>query len=240
MWLRDSSNQVQSYLALLAASNSSDSLASLYRGVINLQSRYILTDPFCNAFQPPIESGIGPAINSAALQDVVEPAYSNQSVFECKYELDSLAAFLQVSAEYYNATKDLAFFEKYQWINAVESILSLAENMTIGTYAGNGTVNISPYTFMRTTTAGTETLTNKGLGNPVQAGTGLVRSDFRPSDDACMYELFIPGKYRHPISRTAFNKRSQHDVRALPGSNHNHNGCHWWAERPRRSNGKHG
>jgi len=192
MWLRDSSNQMQSYLPLLNASNSTDSIASLYRGVINLQARYLLTSPYCNSFQPPVESGIKPAVNGAASNDVVTPPYNNQSVFECKYELDSLAAFLQISADYYNVTEDLSFFQRYQWTKAMTAVLDVADSMMISTYASNGSVNVSPYTFTRETTRSTETLANDGIGNPVQNGTGLVRSAFRPSDDSTIFQLFIP------------------------------------------------
>jgi meiotically up-regulated gene 157 (Mug157) protein len=192
MWLRDSSNQMQSYLPLLNASSDPNSIASLYRGVINLQARYLLTSPYCNSFQPPVESGIAPAANDAGSLDTVYPAYSNSSVFECKYELDSLAAFLQISTDYYNATGDLEFFSKYNWIQGIEQVLKVAQNMTTPTYAPDGMVLESPYTFTRYTTRSTETFSNDGLGNPVANGTGLIRSGFRPSDDSTIFQFYIP------------------------------------------------
>ncbi|KAB2576606.1 putative duf1237 domain-containing protein [Lasiodiplodia theobromae] len=192
MWLRDSANQMQSYLPVLNASDSPDSIASLYRGVINLQARYLLTSPYCNSFQPPVESGIAPDTNPSASEDTVKPSYSNTSVFECKYELDSLAAFLEVSDNYYNATQDLDFFGKFQWISAIQAVMKVAKDMQTPTYGADGQVLDSPYTFTRLTTRATETLANDGLGNPVNNGTGLIRSAFRPSDDSTIFQLFIP------------------------------------------------
>ena len=80
MWLRDSANQMQSYLPLLTPDSSNNSIASLYRGVINLQARYILEAPHCNSFQPPVESNIAPSVNGASSDDTVFPGYSNTSV----------------------------------------------------------------------------------------------------------------------------------------------------------------
>ena len=192
MWLRDSANQLQSYLSLLEPSSDFNSIASLYRGCINLQSRYINTSPWCNAFQPPSESCIGIANNNHGSTDEVTPSYSNQSVFECKYELDSLAAFLQISTDYHTATKDLDFFSRYQWVPTIQTILTTVNNLTNGTYDEAGRVLDQPYTFQRLAIAATETLANEGRGNPVRGGTGLVRSAFRPADDATIYQLFIP------------------------------------------------
>ncbi|TRX95634.1 hypothetical protein FHL15_003592 [Xylaria flabelliformis] len=192
MWLRDSANQMRSYKSLLKANTSTDSLAGLFRGAINLQARYIIQNPYCNSFQAPPESGLPPQHNGAADTDAVSPSYSSSFVFECKYELDSISAFLQLSSDYYEKTQDAAFFGKFKWIQAVQTILNVAQGLLVGTYADDGSVNTSPYTFQRTTTAGTETLSNSGIGNPVKSGTGLVRSAFRPSDDATIYQLFIP------------------------------------------------
>jgi uncharacterized protein len=192
MWLRDSANQMQSYLSLLKPSTSNNSLASLYRGVINLQARYIIENPYCNSFQPPAESGVPPSVNGAASDDTVKPPYNNNTVFECKYELDSLAAFLEISTNYYTATNDIAFFGKYQWLTAVRTILNVTTGMMIPTYADDGSVNDSPYTFTRLTSTAADTLANSGIGNPTGGGTGLIRSAFRPSDDSTIYQLFIP------------------------------------------------
>ncbi|KAI1410371.1 glycoside hydrolase family 125 protein [Hypoxylon sp. FL1857] len=192
MWLRDSANQMRSYKSLLKADDSPDSLASLFRGAINLQARYILRNPYCNAFQAPTESGLPPQDNGYADTDKVTPPYNTSFVFECKYELDSISAFLQLSYDYYSKTKDSDFFGKFQWVNAVQTILNVTEGLLIGTYADDGSVNESPYTFQRGSTSATETLTNSGAGNPVKGGTGLVRSAFRPSDDSTIYQLFIP------------------------------------------------
>ena len=195
MWLRDSANQLASYLPFLTPSSSKNSLASLFRGVINLQSRYLsekTSSPFCNSFQPPPESGIPPATNSAASSDVVFPPYSPDKVFECKYELDSLAAFLQVSSHYWSATNDTAFFGKFQWLDAVTTVLETAKKMMTPTYSQEGKVLDSPYTFTRMTTRTTETLANDGLGSPVARDTGLIRSAFRPSDDSTIYQFLVP------------------------------------------------
>lgn len=185
MWLRDSANQVQPYRSLIKANDSSpDGLASLFRGVINIQARYLLLGPFCNAFQAPVESDIPPAENGAAVGVTVKPAYDDSKVFECKYELDSLAAFLEVSTDYYAATNDVQFFGKFQWLSAVRAVLDTAKAMLTPTYGEDGRVLESPYTF----TPGL----NGGVGSPVANGTGLIRSTFRPSDDNTLYQLFIP------------------------------------------------
>ncbi|KAK5659019.1 hypothetical protein OQA88_1106 [Cercophora sp. LCS_1] len=189
MWLRDSTNQLETYTSLLTSS--SHELAPLFRGAINLQSRYILSDPYCNSFQPPSESGIPPAHNDASKTDRVFPHYSDVTVFECKYELDSLASFLQLSNSYYTATKDASFFGKHKWKETIQTILDTAKTMQRGTYADDGRVLDNGYMFNRETSRATETFSNDGAGEPVRSN-GLIRSGFRPSDDATTLQFLVP------------------------------------------------
>lgn len=197
MWLRDSANQLQSYKPILnTTSHNTNNIASLYRGTINLQARYITKFPYCNAFQPPPDSRLPPNNHKRGLLakrgDTVDPPYDPNQVWECKYELDSISAFLQLSWDYYDATKDAEFFGKFGWADAVRAILKLATDMMQGTYTEDGHVNKSPYTWLRDANSATETVTNGGAGNPVVGNIGLVRSFFRPSDDSTIYQYFIP------------------------------------------------
>ncbi|KAL2154914.1 hypothetical protein VTH82DRAFT_3590 [Thermothelomyces myriococcoides] len=191
MWLRDSASQVYSYLPLLEPSDDKDSLASLWRGLINAHSRYIIISPYCHSFQPPAESGIKPTTNGAYHQNHPNPPYDPELVFDCKWELDSLASFLQISTAYYRRTDDLSFFAKYSWVDAVEAAVDASAAMRRGTYDEDGKVLPSAWTFTGWTNRGSETLTNDGLGNPVREN-GMVRSAFRPSDDACIFQLLTP------------------------------------------------
>ncbi|KAK1750931.1 hypothetical protein QBC47DRAFT_455018 [Echria macrotheca] len=215
MWLRDSASQVYSYLPLLEASDSSDSLASLWRGLINAHARYITISPYCHSFQPPEESGISPTHNGAYSQNHPDPPYNPQKVFDCKWELDSLASLLQVSAAYYERTGDAAFFGKYRWIDAVQAAVDAAGAMRLGTYDASGKVQKSAWTFTGWTNRGSETLTNDGLGNPSKEN-GMVRTAFRPSDDACIYQFLVPANmmFASYLERASFIMERLSDPRA--------------------------
>ena len=186
-WLRDSTNQLTQYQAL---AKDDPALKTLLLGAINTQAGFVLASPFCNAFQPPVASGLEPTSNGQ--DDAVHPVYEPDVVFECKYEIDSLASFLSLGNQYYKSTKDSSFITPV-FLQAVQTVLDVIEAQSVGTFGPSGEPNDMTYTFQRQTNAGTETLNLAGTGNPLASNTSLVRSAFRPSDDACILQFFIPG-----------------------------------------------
>ncbi|KAK6531221.1 hypothetical protein TWF281_008044 [Arthrobotrys megalospora] len=186
-WLRDSTNQLAGYMPLL---RKDEALKKLVLGAINTQAGYVIESPYCNAFQPPRGSHIKPANNGQ--DDSVHPSYDFKAVFECKYEIDSLANFFSLANQYYTHTGDLSFVTE-RFVSAVESVFNVLEEQTQGTFTESGVLQFPGYTFQRSTNVGTETLSLSGRGNPLNRNSSLIRSAFRPSDDACILQYFIPG-----------------------------------------------
>lgn len=186
-WLRDSTNQLAQYQAL---AKKDKALEKLILGAINTQAEFVIESPYCNAFQPPPPSN-QPA-NGNGQSDDVHPAFEPSRVFECKYELDSLAHFLLLGTQFHKNTGSKAFLTK-RWYIALEKILDVLTQQAKSTFnPESGVFERNEYTFRRKTTTGTETLSLGGIGHPLNNGTGLIRSAFRPSDDATILGFFIP------------------------------------------------
>ena len=186
-WLRDSTNQLAQYQPL---AKKDKNLQSLILGAINTQVEYVIESPYCNAFQPPPPSGVAPTSNGQ--DDFVHPAYEPSRVFECKYELDSLASFLALGNQFHKSTGSTTYLNP-RWYAALNTVLEvLMEQAKPAFNPSTGKFEKNEYQFTRTTTRGTETLSLSGNGNPLGAGTGLIRSAFRPSDDATILGFFIP------------------------------------------------
>ncbi|KAL4871134.1 hypothetical protein BDV12DRAFT_38097 [Aspergillus spectabilis] len=185
-WLRDSTNQLANYQTL---AKDDPHLYSLILGGINTQAEFVIQSPYCNAFQPPPPSNIPPVSHNQ--NDQVHPAYEPSVVFECKYELDSLANFLALATTFHENTGSTEFLTS-RWYTALDTLLKTLDAQSQPTFNDEGHYVTNQYTFQRTTTLGTETLNLAGIGNPLNSGTGLIRSAFRPSDDATIMGFFIP------------------------------------------------
>lgn len=187
-WLRDSTNQLAPIQPL---AKKDPAIYKLILGAINTQSEYVIRSPYCNAFQPPPISNL--PISHNGQDDTVHPAYEPSFVFECKYELDSLAHFLALTNDFHQHTGSTEFLRGGRWHKAVDALLYVLEQQSVSTFnPDTGRFVRNEYTFQRPTRLGTETLSLDGVGNPLNWGTGLVRSAFRPSDDATILGFLIP------------------------------------------------
>jgi uncharacterized protein len=181
MWLRDSSAQVWPYLRF---ASEDARLQSLIEGVVRRQAQCILLDPYANAFQPnPRSAPLKWAVHD---RTTMKPG-----VGERKWEIDSLCYPVRLAHGYWKATGNSKPFDS-GWRQAAWQIVKTFREQQ--RKAGPG-----PYHFQREAEAPTETLALNGYGNPARP-VGLIHSGFRPSDDACIYPLFIPANLFASVS----------------------------------------
>jgi meiotically up-regulated gene 157 (Mug157) protein len=165
MWLRDSTAQVWPYLPF---ARHDAALARLIAGVVHRQAWCVGIDPYANAFNR------GPGTSHwQSDRTAMKP-----ELHERKYELDSLCAFLRLSSGYFAATGDRAPFDD-AWKAAVRLAIATMRVQQ----RGSDEDEPPAYSFERETSRATDTLVLGGRGQPARR-CGLVKSHFRPSDDA--------------------------------------------------------
>ncbi len=168
MWLRDSTWQLRPLLAAAHEAQTYEVLA----GVSRRQAAYVLLDPYANAFNPSPNGNCW------------HRDFESQSpwVFERKYELDSLAAFLDLALRLHRASNRCDHLDE-QFVAAATLALEIIEREQQHDPAS--------YQFVRLGAAAHDQLSHDGFGAPV-GRTGMSWSGFRPSDDACTYGYLIP------------------------------------------------
>ncbi|KAJ2833076.1 hypothetical protein FBU31_001972 [Coemansia sp. 'formosensis'] len=113
-WTRDSTNQL---LPLLPYAKADAGLNALIAGLVNMQAEQIAEYPFANAYKPPVRSGLVPGDNNRPKGDIVFPTYDPNTVFEAKFEIDSLAAFFKLSTAFWRQQqqKSNSLLDMGQW-----------------------------------------------------------------------------------------------------------------------------
>ncbi|MFA5290586.1 MAG: glycoside hydrolase family 125 protein, partial [Candidatus Izemoplasmatales bacterium] len=150
MWLRDSSAQVLPYLQFMTIDAD---VTRMVEGLLRQQFEQIRRDPYANAFN------------------------RDGSVFERKFEIDSLCYPLWLAYEYYQITGNTQIFD-YFFVMTVEKVIStlIAEQ------------NHSDDNYRITHQTDRDISTHQ-----FHPESKLIWSGYRPSDDVQYYRYFIPG-----------------------------------------------
>ena len=101
--------------------------------------------------------------------------FATRSIWERKWEIDSLASFLRLSYEYYRKYEDINLVNM-DFIRALKRVLTtLDEQVKDDKY--EKTNNVTFYTFYRDA--------RELAGGKIKpsGSTGMIRTGFRPSDD---------------------------------------------------------
>jgi len=163
-------------------------LKNFLAGLINRQTKQILADVYANSHSKSVTSEPSPHTDDQTTSpgflgtrlDAMVPG-----IFERKYELDSLCAFLKLSRSYFEKTADKSPFDA-DWIRAVALVID-----TIVDQQKSSEDDPDPiYQFQRQALEPTDTLLH-AVGAPA-AHTGMSKSAFRPSDDATTFPFLVP------------------------------------------------
>ena len=174
MWHRDAVNQVWPYLRFV---RDDPALARLVVGVLNQLVDFLLIDPRANAFEA--EGGRSPWAGDLTAM--------HPRVHERKWELDSPAAVMRLSHRWWQASGgDTTPFDG-RWCDAMATVIGVLRQ-----HQGRG--EASAYRFQRRTSNPLDSLVLDGRGPP-SAPLDLVRSAFRPSDDACSLPFHVPANF---------------------------------------------
>ena len=176
MWLRDSGAQVWPYVQL---ANTDPQLKNMLAGVIRRQFKCIIIDPYANAFLDPYD----PNPDHQWQSDLTD---MKPELHERKWEIDSLCYPIRLAYHYWKTTGDTSIFDE-EWLQAIQNILKTFREQQRKTGLG-------PYKFQRETAKASDTVVNDGWGNPVKP-VGLIASQFRPSDDATIFQFLIPSNF---------------------------------------------
>ncbi|MFV0427926.1 MAG: glycoside hydrolase family 125 protein [Arachnia sp.] len=169
MWLRDSTWQ---YRPLLAAAPGDPETLELIAGLCRHQAACVLADPYANAFT--LHPGIASQHHDFAQQHPL--------VWERKYELDSLAAVLDLAARLWRVTG----FTGHLDLTFRQAARRIVEVITAEQHHDRDS-----YRLHRPHAPARDSLSHDGRGAPC-APVGLSWSGFRPSDDACQLPYLIP------------------------------------------------
>jgi len=168
MWLRDSTWQVRPLLAMQPCAE----VLTFLSAVSRRQARYLLVDPYANAFNPRPDG-------ACWHRDFAD---QDPWVFERKFEVDSLAAFLDLGMRIWHQTGYREHLDAEFWRAAA---------VAVEVAAAQAHHDPMSYRFIRPGAVAHDVLANDGYGAP-SAPNGMVWSGFRPSDDRCMLPYLVP------------------------------------------------
>jgi meiotically up-regulated gene 157 (Mug157) protein len=133
----------------------------------------VLIDPYANAF------------NAEPNGNGWHKDFKDQNpwVFERKYELDSLAAFIDLAVRLYRVTGYKDHLNARFWRAATLAVSIIEKELDH---------DRKSYRFVRRYAPKRDYLSHRGFGAPHAASVGLSWSAFRPSDDACKLPYLIP------------------------------------------------